>query len=503
MPTQTIESPGVQINEVDLSLRAVVPNGTNVLVLGYASQGPIEEVLEIPDIQTFTTIYGTPTNAAERYFFYSVRGILSGGGRPIVSRLPYGPGSGAGSNTTKYSCLAYPALPFAQTLSAADTVTYSLEHLGYLVGAPSYLELTEAQYLQLVQGNIPWENQVNRIGFAPGNNFNTFASLASAGMIVLNKFQSTFDSKSLEGYTIGFADSLDANPQTDFISVDSIIYAPVNDGVVSATEFLTIPDERLNFLLDSTLASSEQSVSRQIEQQNPNIDLFQGSFIDSVSLRVAKLRQSIYTPQAVTLDYTFSDGFLGSFNSRRQIQSQNGGQPVGFFVGDVENDSTFISIVVNPNISTTSGDWTNAQGKPSKFIIFNHGPADTLAKTEAVKANIAFENTPLYGTGLNGICLAAATPTTLGTVLSSRLTPITSLVSYSPTVATTLGSNGSSSPFAVGNIPAKIDRVFQTIDDVDALRIDLSVEAGLGTMYSICNTLSANTGQLAALMIQL
>lgn len=500
MPTQTIESPGVQINEVDLSLRAVVPNGTNVLVLGYASQGPIEEVLEIPDIQTFTTIYGTPTNAAERYFFYSVRGILSGGGRPIVSRLPYGPGSGAGSNTTKYSCLAYPALPFAQTLSAATTVTYSLEHLGYLVGAPSYLELTEAQYLQLVQGDIQWSDQVNRIGFAPGNNFDTFATLASAGFLVLNKFQSTFDSKSLEGYTVGFADSLDANPQTDFISVDSIIYAPVNDGVVSATEFLTIPDERLNFLLDSTLASSKQSVSRQIEQQNPNIDLFQGSFIDSVSLRVAKLRQSIYTPQAVTLDYTFSDGFLGSFNSRRQIQSQNGGQPVGFFVGDVENDSTFISIVVNPNISTTSGDWTNAQGKPSKFIIFNHGPADTLAKTEAVKANIAFENTPLYGTGLNGICLGAVTPTTLGTVLSSRLTPITSLVSYSPTVATSLSANGSSSPFAVGNIPAKIDRVFQTIDDVDALRIDLSVEAGLGTMYSICNTLSSNTtgNQLAA-----
>ena len=174
MPTQTIESPGVQINEVDLSLIAVVPNGTNVLVLGYASQGPIEEVLEIPDIQTFTTIYGTPTNAAERYFFYSVRGILSCGGRPIVSRLPYGPGSGAGSNTTKYSCLAYPAVPFAQTLSAATTVTYSLEHLGYLVGAPSYLELTEAEYLQLVQGDIQWSDQVNRIGFAPGNNFNTF-----------------------------------------------------------------------------------------------------------------------------------------------------------------------------------------------------------------------------------------------------------------------------------------------------------------------------------------
>jgi hypothetical protein len=30
------------------------------------------------------------------------------------------------------------------------------------------------------------------------------------------------------------------------------------------------------------------------------------------------------------------------------------------------------------------------------------------------------------------------------------------------------------------------------------LRIDLSVEAGLGTMYSICNTLSGNVAQLAA-----
>ena len=499
MPTQTIESPGVQINEVDLSLRAVVPNGTNVLVLGYASQGPIEEVLEIPDIQTFTTIYGTPTNAAERYFFYSVRGILSGGGRPIVSRLPYGPGSGAGSNTQKYSCLAYPALPLGQTLSAAATVTYANENLGYIIGAPSYLELTEAEYLQLVQGDIQWSNTVVTTDIIPANNFGTFATLASAGFIVLNKFQSTFDSKSLEGYTVGFADSLDANPQTNFISVSAIKYPPVNDGTVNATEFLTIPNERLNFLLDSTLASSKQSVSRQIEQQNPNIDLFQGSFIDSVSLRVAKLRQSIYTPQAVTLDYTFSDGFLGSFNSRRQIQSQNGGQPVGFFVGDVENDSTFISIVVNPNISTTSGDWTNAQGKPSKFVLLHHGVQDTYDKTEAVKNNISFTNTPLSG-GLNAVCLASTAATPLSAVLNARLSPIQSLVSYGPTVATSLSANGVTSPFAVGNIPAKIDRVFQTIDDVDALRIDLSVEAGLGTMYSICNTLSSNTtgNQLAA-----
>lgn len=502
MPTQTIESPGVQINEVDLSLRAVVPNGTNVLVLGYAPQGPIEEVLEIPDIQTFTTIYGNATNAAERYFYYSVRGVLNGGGRPIVSRLPYGSGTGVGSTTTKYSCLAYPAIPFNESLENPNTSTLSNESSGYFIGAPSYLELNESEYLSLVQGNIDWADSIN-VALLSGtgassldNPFSTFNSLVSAGFIVLNKFQSTFDSRSLEGYTIGISDSLDADPQSDFNCVTTIDYAPLNFASAGFQNFLQIPNERLNFILQSTASSNVQSVSRQIEQQNPNINMFQGAFIDSVSVKVVKLRQSIYTPQAVTLDYTFADGFLGSFNSRRQVQSQNGGQPVGFFVGDVEDSSTYISIIVNPNISTNSGDWTNTQGNPSKFVIFNHNHAGTAAKLEQVRNNVAFINTPLYNVDFD----AAVVPygyTDLQNYLGINTAIVNSLYSYGPTVLNNV--NNSADTFAVGNIPAKIDRVFQTIDDVDALRIDLSVEAGLGTMYSICNTLSSNTiGQLQA-----
>lgn len=495
MPTQTIESPGVQINEVDLSLRAVVPNGTNVLVLGYAPQGPIEEVLEIPDIQTFTTIYGNPTNAAERYFYYSVRGVLNGGGRPIVSRLPYGGGTGVGS-TTKYSCLAYPAVPFEQTCVDNTNATLSQEASGYFVGAPSYLELNQDDYLSLVQGNIDWLDQIDYSTAAGvGYNFDTFASLASAGFLVLNKFQSTFDNKSLEGYTIGIADSLDTDPQSNFNSVLNIKYAPVNTGAVGPDDYLIIPQSRLNFQLNSTATSNVQSVSRQIEQQNPNINLFQGAFIDSVSVKVTKLRQSIYTPQAVTLDYTFPDGFLGSFNSRRQVQSQNGGQPVGFYIGDVEDSSTYISIVVNPNISTVAGDWTSPGGKPSKFVLFNHNIDDTIAKTEQVTTNVSFSGTPLYGQGLSAAAVNDFS-TTLAHFLDVYVPPVSSLYSYGPTVLNNV--DNSADTFAVGNVPAKIDRVFQTIDDVDALRIDLSVEAGLGTMYSTCATLSSASAQLQA-----
>ena len=501
MPTQTIESPGVQINEVDLSLRAVVPNGTNVLVLGYANQGPIEEVLEIPDIQTFTTIYGNPTNAAERYFYYSVRGVLNGGGRPIVSRLPYGSGNGVGSTTAKYSCLAYPAVPFQQTCfnDLSANVSFSQELSGYFIGAPEYLELNEDDYLSLIQGNVNWVDTASAGAFfGTGNNFDSFNSLASAGFIVLNKFQSTFDNKSFEGYTVGIADSLDTDPQSDFNSVTSIKYSPLNNSHTGFYDYLSIPQSRLNFQLESAETSNTQSISRQIEQQDPNINLFQGAFIDSISLRVTKLRQSIYTPQAVTLDYTYPDGFLGSFNSRRQVQSQNGGQPVSFFVGDVEDSSTYISIIVNPNISTVSGDWTNAAGKPSKFVLFNHSISGTVAKTEQVKNNIAFANTPLYGIGLSAWVdpASGAFFSDFETYLGFYLNPVDSLYSYGPTVLNNI-DNGADT-FAIGNAPAKIDRVFQTIDDVDALRIDLSVEAGLGTMYSICATLSSDNAQSAA-----
>ena len=267
----------------------------------------------------------------------------------------------------------------------------------------------------------------------------------------------------------------------------------------SQASFLDIPLSRLNFQLESTAASNVTSVSRQIEQQDPNINLFQGAFIDSVSVKVAKLRQSIYTPQAVTLDYTFPDGFLGSFNSRRQVQSQNGGQPVGFFIGDVEDSSTYISIIVNPNISTVSGDWTNAQGKPNKFVLFHHSISGTVAKTEQVKKNIAFKDTPLYGIGLSAWAsdpAYGAVQPDFETYLNLFVYPVDSLYSYGPTVLNNV--NNGASTFAIGNVPAKIDRVFQTIDDVDALRIDLSVEAGLGTMYSICNTLSGDLAQLQA-----
>jgi hypothetical protein len=72
MAQRTIQSPGVEIRESDLSLTAPANVGTNMYVTGFAQQGPIDEVLNITTKQELLQIFGPPTNSAERYFHYTL-----------------------------------------------------------------------------------------------------------------------------------------------------------------------------------------------------------------------------------------------------------------------------------------------------------------------------------------------------------------------------------------------------------------------------------------------
>ena len=111
--TSTLGSPGIEIREVDNSIRLDSTTATTIFIPGFASQGPVDEVMSIGTINDFETIYGVPTNAAERYFYYTVKAILdnSGNGATVLcSRLPYGTGKGD-TVSNAYTMLAYPAVP--------------------------------------------------------------------------------------------------------------------------------------------------------------------------------------------------------------------------------------------------------------------------------------------------------------------------------------------------------------------------------------------------------
>ncbi len=142
MAKRTIQSPGVEIRERDLSLRVPTPAGTNVYITGFSDQGPTDEVVDITSITEFENIYGTPRTPAERYFYHTVKSTLNSTARLKVNRLPYGGGSGQGFGAF-YSVLAYPVSTVGSSQFEANSGTY-------LIGKPKQFNVTEQQYLDIV-----------------------------------------------------------------------------------------------------------------------------------------------------------------------------------------------------------------------------------------------------------------------------------------------------------------------------------------------------------------
>lgn len=130
---RTIESPGIEIREIDLSNISTLPIGTNILLQGFAAQGPTSELLNITSKTELEQVYGEPTTPAERYFIQSAKEVLNSPGRLLVNRLPYGNGSGAGTSPTR-SALLYPYVPVFQT-NAPETTSATLQTDGFSVAA--------------------------------------------------------------------------------------------------------------------------------------------------------------------------------------------------------------------------------------------------------------------------------------------------------------------------------------------------------------------------------
>ena len=126
---RTINSPGIQVNEIDLSNYVNGPVGTAVFAAGFANQGPVDEVLNITSITELENVYGQPTNTPEAYFYESCKQILQSPGRLYCTRLPYGSGSGDGF-TQNYSALLYPATRTTETfIYATSSVSVQSIHI--------------------------------------------------------------------------------------------------------------------------------------------------------------------------------------------------------------------------------------------------------------------------------------------------------------------------------------------------------------------------------------
>lgn len=156
----SLSAPGVEVREYDESLRIQSSTGTTVFIPGFAQQGPVEEIITITSISDFENIYGIPTNAAERYFYYTVLAVLENSGEGttvLTSRLAYGANEGD-NVATAYTLLAYPAIPIVKSnTEGAKSYTYwSLDGAidKFAVAAHELATLDDPSTIQQFTGHV-------------------------------------------------------------------------------------------------------------------------------------------------------------------------------------------------------------------------------------------------------------------------------------------------------------------------------------------------------------
>lgn len=465
--TRTIQSPGVEIREFDLSERLPTPAGTSTYITGFANQGPTDQVVSITSLGEFQTIYGLPTNAAERYFYHTVKGALqANNGRINVNRLPYGASTGVGFGSY-YTALVFPALFYNANTSALTTNLDGVSGT-YFLGKPKLFSLTKPQYDSVVDGTgFTWNK--NALSALAG--FSSVQDFSGAGMIVLNKGQTTIDQQ-FKGYYLSFIDNVDAdNIGSAFNKVQSALTVSTTAAATGLTNYTTIPSSVLTFALTAASGSGASSISYIMETASKGYIIGNDvQYDDVLNVGVFKLTNSVFQDDPNKLIYVPEEIYTGSFtNPFRQFASPNGGVPVTYSLQNIIADrSPNISLLVNPYITNQALD---SEGKGSSYDSTSN--VKTLKKVRTINNNMLSNYTTLSGSVGYSIPLTVIqTASAIGTV--DNLLP---LGSYNPT--------GPDAQKIIGNLPNKLNRALEKIKDDEIYDIDLLVEGGLGTVYAV------------------
>lgn len=456
MAQRTNLSPSVEIRERDLSLRVTRNIGTNVFVAGFTNSGPSDEVISISSRDELEAIYGTPTNSAERYFYYTIRELLNSPANIYTFRLPYGSGSGDGFGT-QHSALVYPVQSYVPSTSAVST-NLALSAATYVLGEPVHVNLTESQFSEALEGTLfDWSSTAGN-----QKSLSAVGNLGKAGVIILDKAQTTINSQ-FEGYYVGLADNTNINPATNFdalVGAKTLSLTSNYVGLSGGDTYTSIPNGTLQFNLSATFDGPTNSLSQIMENLTDyNIDGREDD--DLLSVGVFKLRKSLYATEAFKLDYVLDDGIVGSIDSFRTQLNPSGGPSIPFFLESRDTNSRNVEILVNPHISNkfTSGS-QNAAGIPLKKV------------RVLTKSLVANNPTNFQASGIT----TAALNTIAGNIgYADNLYPLGAF------------SNNTITQKNIGNIPTKVNRALESVRNDEIYDIDVVVEAGLGTVFAMAS----------------
>ena len=482
----TIVSPGVEVIENDMSLRAVIPTGTNVTIPVFANQGPTGEVISISTVSEYEDIFGLPTNSAELYGYATVTQVVNSAAKVSVIRVPYGAGSGD-TKSPSFTMLGYPAKGYKLTatdgtpsytaiskFSEGSTVTGYEGTATFLIGEPVQFTISMEQYYNFIGGRtldsneeFVWSDEIS------DTTPSSFTELGKFAFLVLN-IDKTVTNEGYEGFYLGLSDNAFSDPGEKYASITDIKTVTKLPGAntgLTGSDYLTIPTERLDF----KLSSDQKGCISQIMQESINsFDISDGKWNDTLNIGIFKIRQSTSSGDALKLSALMTKGYNAAIQAGRKTTTASSVAAVDSFIENVSRENGGINIFVNPHFSgaiTSRGLFPNGDPKikvrmftqqlVDSAIVINstatdENPATTVAEAYAVPA---------------GIDSVAATALKTSLKYSSALYPLG------------LYSSANNASKLIGNVPAKIKDALSIVANDELFEVDLVLEGGMGTIY--------------------
>ena len=345
---------------------------------------------------------------------------------------------------------------------------YSKQESTWFLGAPTQFDITTDEYILLTNGELFTEGWSSTA--IKSKDITSLATLSAAAVIVINKAQTSIDAQ-FNGYYLGLADNTNINPASAFDAIQTVQTTTAAAPTTGRTTFTAIPSARFEFSTTAAKGSNIQnSISQVMEAGITNYDISTREFDDTLNVGVFKLRQSVFAKDANKMDYLLEEGYNGSIGYYRQINSENGGAPINFSLGTVEDNSRNVEILVNPYLSDQiTGLNMSSDGKPNRKI---------RVYTNSLKT--AYNNGDLSET-------AVGAPAAFLTDLGDKADSLFPLGAYGETNLETK---------LAGNIPQKLDRALDRIRNDRKFNIDIIAEAGLGTIFTYNNTATAGLSAL-------
>jgi len=453
--SNVIASPGVQFNEIDLTLNVRQPNNSTVYMAGFAAKGPSYTPTYVTSITEYEGMFGSPTNSAERYLYQSARQILvKTNSSLLITRLPYDPPAlpTPGNKIVSHSVLAYPLITNeTDDVNGIYDITASTT---YTLQEPINLVVTRDEYDAIKQNSFDWSYTVDLRNTRGYGNDDEFSNMP-IGLIVTNDSDSAINNL-FEGMYIGLADNSEANPSLGYSCVTGVKvmdvasnkswgFVPHADGDINTgtpgavhnyfgyNTWLAADPQRFTFKLSQNYMSVgiQDTISEIILKTPQSYQFEKNEYQDSLIVGLFSLSRASYDTTDTKLADTLLEAYTGSLNYSKERTDNLGGSPKSVFIENVINQkSPYISVYINPVLSHQ--DWEDT----STTIVSNIKKVRVSAKAKNL---------------------------------------------YSLGTYTTINKNQTKS---LGYVPGKVDAALRLIAASDEYPLDVTCDAGLSTIWT-------------------